>query len=148
VRVVLDTNLLISALISEQGAPARLLDAWDDQRFVLVSSTEQLQEFKTVSRRERLARFIDRNDVGRVINQIRAEALILEKLPRVDRSTDPADNFLLAMAEAGEADYLVSGDRRGVLVLAQHGRTQIVTVSAMTKTLGLESKPPKPSAKV
>jgi putative PIN family toxin of toxin-antitoxin system len=112
-----------------------------------VSSTEQLQEFKTVSRRERLARFIDRNDVGRVINQIRAEALILEKLPRVDPSTDPADNFLLAMAEAGEADYLVSGDRRGVLALAQHGRTQIVTAQAMIKILGLESKQPNPSAK-
>lgn len=139
-RVVLDTNLLISALISEHGAPARLIDAWDDQRFVLVSSKEQLEEFKTVSRRERLVRFIERSDVGRFINQMSAEALILEKLPIVDRSADPTDNFLLAMAEAGEADYLVSGDRRGVLVLAQHGRTQIVTARAMIKTLKLESK--------
>lgn len=146
-RVVLDTNLLISALISEQGAPARLIDAWDDQRFVLVSFEEQLDEFKTVTRRERLAPFIERSDVGRFINQIRAEALILGKLPHMDRSTDPADNFLLAMAETGEADYLVSGDRRGVLALAQHGRTQIVTARAMIKTLGLESKQPNPGAK-
>ena len=146
-RVVLDTNLLISALISEQGAPARLIDAWDEQRFILVSSEEQLDEFKSVTRRERLAPFIERSDAGRFINQIRAEALILDKLPRVDRSADPADNFLLAMAEAGEADYLVSGDRRGVLALAQHGRTQIVTAQAMIKTLGLESKQPKPNAK-
>lgn len=146
-RVVLDTNLLISALISEQGAPARLIDAWDEQRFILVSSEEQLDEFKSVTRRERLAPLIERSDAGRFINQIRAEALILDKLPRVERSADLADNFLLAMAEAGEADYLVSGDRRGVLALAQHGRTQIVTAQAMIKTLGLESKQPKPNAK-
>lgn len=130
-RLVLDTNLLIRALISEQGAPARLIDAWDEQQFVLLSSEEQLEEFKTVTRRERLAPFIERSDVGRFINQIRAEALILDKLRRIDRSVDPADNFLLAMAEAGEADYLVSGDRRGVLALAHHGRTKIVTARAM-----------------
>lgn len=146
-RVVLDTNLLISALISEQGAPARLIDAWDEQRFILVSSEEQLEEFKTVTRRERLAPFIERNDVGRFINQIRAEAAILGKLPNVDRSADPTDNFLLAMAEAGEADYLVSGDRRGVLALAQHGRTKIITARAMTETLGLESSKSRPRQK-
>ena len=146
-RVVLDTNLLISALISEQGAPARLIDAWDEQRFVLVSSKEQLDEFRTVTRRARLAPFIERSDAGRFVNQIRAEALILDKLPHIDRSADPADNFLLSMAEAGEADYLVSGDRRGVLAIAQHGRTQIVTARALVKILGLESKPPKSSAK-
>jgi putative PIN family toxin of toxin-antitoxin system len=138
VRVVLDTNLLISALISKQGAPALLIDAWDTDHFTLISSAEQLQEFKTVSRRERLAPFIQRSDAGRFVNQLQAEALILKSLPQVDRSIDPADNFLLAMAEAGEADYLVSGDRRGVLALVQHGRTQIVTARSMIETLGLE----------
>lgn len=146
-RVVLDTNLLISALISKEGVPARLIDAWDERRFVLVNSKEQLDEFRTVTRRPRLAPFIERSDAGRFINQIRAESLILDNLPHVDRSVDPADNFLLAMAEAGEADYLVCGDRRGVLALAlaQHGRTQIVTARAMINTLGLESMPQSPA---
>lgn len=146
-RLVLDTNLLISALISEQGAPARLIDAWDEQRFVLVSSEEQLEEFKAVTRREHVVPYIGRSDAGRFINQIRAEALILDKLPHIDRSVDPADNFLLAMAEAGKADYLVSGDRRGVLALEQHGRTKIVTARAMIETLGLESDKPRSSQK-
>jgi predicted nucleic acid-binding protein len=47
VRIVLDINVLISALISKQGAPALLIDVWDDDRFTLVSSAEQLEEFKT-----------------------------------------------------------------------------------------------------
>jgi putative PIN family toxin of toxin-antitoxin system len=147
VRVVLDTNVLISALLSEQGAPARLLDAWEEQRFHLVSSEEQLQEFKAVCRREHLAPYIERGDAGRVINQIRAEALILGKLPPVERSKDPADNFLLAMAEAGEADFLVSGDRRGVLGLGQHGRTQIVTAQTMAPRFGLVSNQTRPHVK-
>jgi putative PIN family toxin of toxin-antitoxin system len=147
VRVVLDTNVLISALLSERGAPARLLDAWDEQRIQLVSSEEQLQEFKAVCRRGPLAPYIERSDAGRVINQIRAEALILPKLPLVERSTDPADNFLLAMAEAGEADYLVSGDRRGVLALAQHGGTQILTAQVLAQRLGLLPSSRRPRAK-
>jgi hypothetical protein len=51
------------------------------------------------------------------------------------------------MAEAGEADYLASGDRRGILALEQHGRTLIVTARTVIKTLGLESKQPNPRAK-
>jgi uncharacterized protein len=140
VRVVLDTNLLISGLISAQGFPARLLDAWDERRFELVSSKVQLDELREVSRRPRLAPYVDRHDVGRFINQLQAEALILVRLPQVDRSNDPADNFLLGMVEASQADYLVSGDKRGVLALNRHGRTQIVIARTMAKTLGLKSK--------
>lgn len=147
-RVVLDTNLLISALISAQGFPARLLDAWDEQRFELVSSIEQLDEFRAVSQRPRLVPYIERHDVGRFINQLQAQALLLARLPRVDRSADPADNFLLAMAEAAcQADYLVSGDKRGVLALKRHGRTHIVTARSMAKILGLKLVQPKSAAK-
>jgi putative PIN family toxin of toxin-antitoxin system len=138
VRVVLDTSVLISALIFEEGAAARLIDAWADERFKLISSKDQLEEFKTMSRRPQLAPFIERADAGRFVNQLRAEALIIEKLPRVDRAPGLADHFLLAMAKAGEANYLVSGDRRGVLALAQPGRTQIVTARSMLDALGLE----------
>ena len=43
------------------------------------------------------------------------------------RSPDPADNFLLALAEAGNADYLVTGDKSGLLALASHKSTRIIT---------------------
>jgi putative PIN family toxin of toxin-antitoxin system len=146
VRLVLDTNLLISALISPHGAPAQLIDAWNDDRFVLISSSEQVEEFREVSRRKRLAPLIQRSEAGTFVNQLHAKATILERLPSVERSVDPADNFLLAMAEAGEADYLVSGDRRGVLALEQHGNTQIVTARAMLAKLSIpgSTAPEKP----
>lgn len=137
VRVVLDTRVLISALISGEGAPARLIDAWVDERFKLISSEDQLEEFKAMSRRPQLAPFIARADAGRLANQLRAGALIIEKLPPVNRTPSPADHLLLAMAKAADANYLVSGGHRGVFAFAQHGRTQIVTARSMLEALGL-----------
>ena len=58
-------------------------------------------------------------------------AIVLQSLPAVpdgNAAMDPNDAFLLAMAVAGEADYLVTGDRRaGLLQLGRLGRTQTVT---------------------
>jgi hypothetical protein len=50
-------------------------------------------------------------------------------LPRVERSPDPADDFLLALSEAGRADYLVTGDKSGLLVLERHKNTRIISAS-------------------
>ena len=74
---------------------------------------------------------------NRFINDLHRFATVLGQLPTVDRSLDPNDNFLLAMAEASAADYLVTGDKRDVLALKQHGATHIVTARAMLRTLGL-----------
>jgi predicted nucleic acid-binding protein len=71
-------------------------------------------------------------------NQLRASEIVLDKLPTITRSQDPADNFLLAMAEAGTADYLVTGDKRDVLSLKTHGTTHIVNATDMLKILGVE----------
>ena len=63
-----------------------------------------------------------------LVNQLRGIAVWLETLSRVDRSPDPFDYFLLAMAERGQADVLVFGDKCGVLALKSHGSCRIVTV--------------------
>ena len=52
---------------------------------------------------------------------------MVDPLPWVRRSPDPTDDFLLAASEAGEADYLVTGDKSGLLSLVRHGRMRIVT---------------------
>ena len=55
-RVVLDTNILISGLMSPTGMPGRLIDAWLEDRFILVSSEEQLSEFRRASRYDLVAK--------------------------------------------------------------------------------------------
>jgi uncharacterized protein len=134
-RVVVDTNILLSTLINPHGLPAKIIDAWTYGRFELVTSGEQLLELGEVARRPALRAMIVPAKVGRFINDLRELAEVATDLPHVDRSSDPADNFLLAMAEAGRADNLVSGDKRHVLSLKKHGRTHIVTARQMTAVL-------------
>jgi uncharacterized protein len=143
-RVVLDTNILLSALINPHGVPAELIVAWREQRFALLTSIEQLVELGEVARRPVLRARIVPARVGRFIHDLRRFAHVLARLPQIDRSTDPADNFLLAMGQVGKADYLVSGDRRGVLTLKSHGVTRIVSARELRKVLGI-AQAPKPS---
>lgn len=136
-RVVLDTNILISALISRSGPTDRLYMAWRDQRYELVTSIELLEEFQRVTRYPRVKPLVLPSVAGTLYNQLRASNIVLDKLPVIERSRDPGDNFLLAMAEAGAADYLVTGDKRGVLALQKHGITHIVNSRDMLRVLGI-----------
>lgn len=137
-RVVLDTNILLSALINRHGTPAQLITGWRERRYDLVTSTEQLIELGDVARRPVLRARILPSTVGRLIRDLRKLAEVLTRLHAVERSADPADNFLLAMADAGNANYLVSGDRRGVLALGTHGITQIVRARDFLDVLGIK----------
>ncbi|MBI2295744.1 MAG: putative toxin-antitoxin system toxin component, PIN family [Betaproteobacteria bacterium] len=137
-RVILDTNVLLSAFIRIDSNPYKLLQAWLDGRFELVSSAAQIEEITRVARYPRVRRYIAPAEVGWLVNRIRDRALVVDRLPKVDVSSDPADNFLLGMAEAAAADYLVTGDRSGVLTIGRHKKTNVVTVSEMLGTLQLE----------
>jgi uncharacterized protein len=129
-RVVLDTNILLSALIRRDSVPGRILEAWFDGRFVLLTHALQLEELRTVTRRPQIRLLIRPAEAGRLVNQLRMDAEFVTELPRTRRSDDPADDFLLAMCSGGEADYLVTGDKAGLLNLANHHGTAILTARA------------------
>jgi len=126
-RGVLDTNILFSALISPHGAPDTIYRAWRMARFEVVTSREQLDEIRRASRYPKLQAVLQPARVGVMINNLQ-RALVLEQLPRDFEADDPDDAFLLAMADAGRADYLVTGDRRaGLLERGHSGRARILT---------------------
>lgn len=126
-RVVLDSNILLSALISPHGPPDRIYRAWRAARFELVTSRTQLEEIRRASRYPILQAVLQPAKVGLMVNNLQ-RALVLEALPSGFEATDPDDAFLLAMAKAGEADYLVTGDRRaGLLQRGSVGRARILT---------------------
>jgi hypothetical protein len=135
-RIILDTNVLISALIVPGGAPSYLYQCWRKGSFTLIASEEQLDEFRRVTRYPRLERFLSPAAAGTMVNEVRALAELVGPLPRVEVSADPADNFLLAMAQAAKADYLVSGDGKHLLSLGRHGQTRIVTAREAAGGLG------------
>jgi uncharacterized protein len=101
---------------------------WREGRFDLLTSREQLGELSRVTRyrkiRERLARPL----AGRLINELRDIAVVLKDVPAVSICADPDDNFLLALAAAGAADFLVTGDKNDLLRLKLHEGTKIITV--------------------
>ena len=57
-RVVLDTNILVSALISPSGHPAAIYDAWEDGKFTLLTCVEQLDELRSTLQKPRVAELI------------------------------------------------------------------------------------------
>jgi putative PIN family toxin of toxin-antitoxin system len=103
---------------------------------VLISSEDQLEEFRRVKRYPRLRKWFQPAAAGTMLNEIRGLAELAGPLPAVDVSADPSDNFLLAMAEAGKADYLVIGDGRHLLNLKRHRGTHIVTAREAAGVLG------------
>ena len=135
-RVILDTNILVAALISPSGPPAAILQAFLDERLALVTCKPQLEEFRRVTRDPKLCKRVKPAEAGTLVNELRALALIPKRLPKIERSSDPQDDFLLALAEAAGADYLVTGDKSGLLALRKHGRTRIVTAERFSRLLG------------
>lgn len=135
-RVILDTNVLVSALLLPHGTADYLYRCWLTGRFDLVTSEEQLQELRRVTQYPRLRNYIRPAAAGTMLNQIRALAVVARRLPHLAVCEDAADNFLLAMAQTAEADLLVTGDRRHLLKLKRHRQTRIVTARAAAEALG------------
>lgn len=126
-RVVLDTNVLLSALISPHGPPDAIYRAWRAARFEVVTSAAQLDELRRASRYPKFKAVLQPHRVGAMVNNLQ-RAIVLDHLPSGIDADDPNDAFLLAMALASEAEYLVTGDHRaGLLRRANVGRTRIVT---------------------
>lgn len=127
-RLVLDTNVLISGLLSPAGARGQLIDRLEaDNSLVLVTAEEQLAELLRVARYPKLRSRLNPGEVEELTTTLRDVAVMVDSLPEVQVSPDPDDNFLLAIAQAGRADWLVTGDKRDLLALGTHARTRILS---------------------
>ena len=86
-----------------------------------------------MTRRVAVALRIKPAEAGRLMNSLRMLAVVLDDLPDVQRSSDPKDNYILALAEAGGARYVVTGDKSGLLALRKHAGADIVTAAVFFK---------------
>ena len=111
IRAVLDPNVIISSLLSSSGAPAQVVHAWLQGEFDLIVSPLLLSELERALGYPKLRRRIESADALLVLAWLAEFAEVAEdpdSLPSI-RSPDPADDYLLALAEH-EGAALVSGD--------------------------------------
>jgi putative PIN family toxin of toxin-antitoxin system len=127
-RVVIDSNVMVSALLSSRSLPAQLISLWRRGHFTLLTCDEQLDELRRVTRYPRIRERLTTALAGRLINELRGVATVVDALPDVSVSRDPWDNYLLALVEAGRADWLITGDKADLLSLTRHATGAIVTV--------------------
>lgn len=134
-RVVLDSNILLSALISQRGPPHQIYQAWQKKQFELITAIVQLDELRRASRYPKFRGVLQPHRVGRVLNNLRG-ATVIDQLPSGYETTDPDDAWLLALADVGRADHLVTGDKRsGLLGRRRIGTARILTATAFCDVL-------------
>jgi putative PIN family toxin of toxin-antitoxin system len=114
VKVVLDTNVLLSGLMAPEGAPGRIPNAWFDARFDVVMSVEQLGEIARALGYPKIHRKLgwDEQRIEQFIRQLYIRAEVIEPhSTSVEVPRDPKDATILATLIVSGADVLVSGDR-------------------------------------
>ena len=136
-RAVLDTNVLVSALISPGGPSAALLLELRAGAFELVASPTLLAELREVLGREKSRRYVAEAEAIAYVGLIGNEATILDDPTPSGRplSVDPDDEYLVDLARAAAADVLVSGDAH---LLDLRDRLPVMTPAQFLATLGDE----------
>jgi uncharacterized protein len=136
-RVVLDTNVVVSGVIKEEGPPGQILRRlFQARQFISVTSLEILAEIREVLQRPKVRRYHGWTDeeIDEFVTFLYAESDVTEGTLTVNIARDPQDNKFLACASEGNADYLVSGDD-DLLQIEVFERTQIVRPRAFLETL-------------
>lgn len=125
-RIILDTNLWISFLISSQ------YDRFDELlasgKCTLLFSNTLLEEFVTVAGRPKMQKYITSKELENLLEVIDTVAEFVDVHSTVRQCRDPKDNFLLALAVDGNADYLLTGDN-DLLVLETIADTKIMKIA-------------------
>lgn len=112
IKAVVDTNVLISGLISSKGTPSKLLNAWNNKLFTLVISPELVQELEIVLQRPKLAKYaISLQEIEGLITSFKKQQIVVSPHANISfHVRDPKDEMIVTCA-LRNADYLVTGDK-------------------------------------
>lgn len=111
-RLIVDPNVFVSALLSPHGFPFRLIELWGKGACEIVVSPLVKEELTRVFGRERLRRRLRAGELERLLESLDGDGIPVEDVPEPARFTaDPADDYLVALMEPSRAYAVVSGDR-------------------------------------
>ncbi len=125
-RVIIDTNLWISFLLSKDFS--KLDKLFNSESLVLLFSRELLDEFVEVARRPKFKKYFSIGNLNELLSEIHSSAEFIEVYSKVNLCRDEKDDFLLALAQDGNADFLITGDK-DLLEIGKFGKTIVLTIS-------------------
>jgi len=138
-KVVLDTNIFVSSLLSKAGRPAMVIDAWRAGRYLLVTSPPIISEIKRVLEAPSIRKKygLSRDRIERLILLLEKDGIVVPGLSGVARviPEDPTDEMFLSAALDAQADLIISGDRH-LLDLGEYKGIPVVTARQFLKLLG------------
>lgn len=130
---VIDTNLLISAIISSKGLPNKLMRTWENDQIILMISPNLLSELEDVAQRDKFKQYhLFKEQLAELVDNIKASAEVIPSMPDEQlaiHSRDPKDDKLLSCAISADANCLITGDE-DLLVLNGDpalGKLKIIT---------------------
>ena len=129
ITAVLDANVLVSAILTPKGHPAKILREWRAGSFDVVISLSILKEIQRVISYPKIKKRLTQSDleVNEFLLGLAQFSIMVYGETQIDViKEDPTDNKYLACAHKGEADFLVTGDQH-LLKLQNHKGTRIIT---------------------
>jgi putative PIN family toxin of toxin-antitoxin system len=108
IRVVLDTNIIVSALLQPLGPPAQAFLLAVEASVQLFISGSVYAEYEEVVRRPRLR--LDENTIATALRVIREKSLWVRPTEAIQACADPDDDIFLECAQAARADFIVTGN--------------------------------------
>jgi putative PIN family toxin of toxin-antitoxin system len=141
IKAVLDANVFVSGILNQKGIPAQILRFWQDRKFDLLISQDTVAELKRVLRYPHIARLHrwHETEIVEFLSLLRGDAIEVNPLERITAvSSDDSDNRYLECAAAGEADHLVTGDKKHLLPLKSYQNIRIITPATFLTLLKLQ----------
>ncbi|MFN8347823.1 MAG: putative toxin-antitoxin system toxin component, PIN family [Spirosomataceae bacterium] len=124
IRIILDTNLWISFLISKR---LRVInELFTREVITLIFSRELLDEFIEVAQRPKFKKYFSISDLERLLTLFDTYGEFVAVISTINLCRDEKDNFLLALAKDSRANYLITGDE-DLLIIKKFEDTEIVS---------------------
>jgi putative PIN family toxin of toxin-antitoxin system len=136
IRVVLDTNIIVSALLQPLGPPAQVFLLAIGGSIQLCITGNVYAEYEEVIRRPRFRR--DEDVIAATLQTIRERSLWFRPTEAIRACADPDDDIFLECAQAGQANYLVTGNAKDFPV--SWLETRIVTPRGFLKLMSVETE--------
>lgn len=132
-RILLDTNLWISALLSA-AMRNRIERVLADDRLEILANPELFAELEDVCSRPKFALRLQPTLITDFLQILKDRLTLVETHSQVQVCRDPGDNYLLAICLDGQAEFLLTGDD-DLLVIQQFEKTRILTITEFEQTL-------------